>query len=256
MKLVQYVQHPTLHPYLPDPELATGAAVIICPGGGYRVLAIDHEGHKFAQWFADRGVAAFVLKYRLPTDYWMKQPEKGPLMDLQRALQVVRERSAEWSINAERVGVMGFSAGGHLAATALTHEPVIEGDEEQRFTVKPNFGILIYPVISMGEAFGHVWSRRQLLGDWPKYETVEAYSAEKQVDPETPPCFLLHAADDKVSVRNSLAFADALAQSGVSVEVHIPSTGGHGFGMAEEIAHLKGWPQWIWDWMNRMGWLE
>lgn len=229
-QVVSNVIQPTLAIFLPPKEKATGAAVIICPGGGYGVLVMKREGYDVAEAFNKMGVTAFVLKYRLPSDKTMIDPAIGPLQDAQQAIKTVRQRAPEWSVDPKKIGIMGFSAGGHLAATAGTHfkQPVI--DQPEAVSVRPDFMILVYPVITFRDDIGHSGTRKNLLGTSPKPEQVRRYSNELQVDSATPPTFLTHAGDDTVvPVKNSLIFYEALQQHGVPADLHIYTKGEHGY---------------------------
>lgn len=221
---------PALTPYFADPAKATGAAMVVCPGGGYEKLA-EHEGAGYAEWLAGNGIAAFVLTYRLGSDGY-RHPSM--LDDAARALRLVRAHAAVWNLNAQRVGIIGSSAGGHLAATLLTHFDAghtAASDPIERESSRPDFGILCYPVISMGPNT-HEGSRKNLLGDNPPVELVALLSNEKQVTLQTPPCFIWHTWEDPVvKVDNSLAFAEALQRAGVPFEAHIYEKGGHGMGL-------------------------
>jgi acetyl esterase/lipase len=228
---------PTLTAYLPAAESATGAAMVICPGGGYGFLA-DHEGKDYAEWLAKHGVAGIVLKYRLPKDGYL---HPAPLDDARRALRLTRAMAAEWKINAARVGIMGTSAGGHLAATLLTNfDTGTAGakDPVERFSSRPDLGILCYPVITMGE-HTHEGSRTFLLGKNPDPALVEKLSAEKQVSADTPPCFIWHTWEDPaVKVENPLMFATALREAGVPFDLHIYQKGTvHGIGLGGDPHH-------------------
>lgn len=223
-------------------------AVIICPGGGYRVEAYEHEGSLVAQWLNTMGINALVLKYRLPDERICANPETAPLMDLQRALQLVNKRAEEWQIAEGKVGVMGFSAGGHLAACGanLFHQPVLEGASAN--DVRPDFSILIYPVISMTDGLTHQGSREALLGTDPEDQLSRLYSMEQQVSATTPPTFILHAADDPaVPVANTSAYVNELNRKGVPVKKVILPEGGHGFGYKPAsptfiwLDYLKNW---------------
>lgn len=222
---------PTLTPYLPADGRANGAAVVVFPGGGYGHLA-SHEGHGYARWLCGYGTAAFVVKYRLGR-HGYRHP--AMLQDAARAVRTVRARAAEWGVDPGRVGVIGSSAGGHLASTILTHWDRGDADSDdpvERESSRPDFGILCYAVIGLGDELAHVGSRRNLLGDDPDPALVELLSNERQVNAETPPTFLWHTADDPVvSVRNSYAFADALARAGVPHELHVYPHGRHGLGV-------------------------
>ncbi len=221
---------PTLTPYLPAPDAATGAAIVICPGGGYGGLA-NHEGDHYARWLNESGIAGFVLKYRLaPAGY--RHPTM--LRDAARAVRTVRARAGEWKLDANRIGIMGSSAGGHLASTLLTHFDAGKPDAQdpiERQSSRPNLGILCYAVITMGQ-FTHQGSKRNLLGDNPSPELVRDLSNELQVTRETPPCFIWHTFEDTaVPVENSLQFAEALRRAGVPFDLHIYQKGGHGLGL-------------------------
>lgn len=225
------VTDPTITPYLPEKGKATGTAVVICPGGGYSGLAIEHEGRMVAKKFNEIGVTAFVLKYRLPSDKIMVDKTIGPLQDAQRAIQIVRERASEWGVDPAKVGIIGFSAGGHLASTAETHFNKVVIDNPKNTSVRPDFALLLYPVITFGE-MAHRGSQINLIGkDAPK-ELIDLYSNEKQVTPNTPPTFIVQAEDDKtVPVQNSLIFYEALLANKVKAEMHLYQAGGHGFGL-------------------------
>jgi acetyl esterase/lipase len=221
---------PTLTPFLPNPDKATGAAMVICPGGGYQHLA-PHEGEGYARWFAEHGIAAFVLKYRLAPDGYH---HPAMLQDAARAVRIVRARATDWNLAPHRIGIIGSSAGGHLASTLLTH---FDGgnpdaaDPVERVSSRPDLGILCYAVITLGK-FTHQGSKNNLLGTNPPPERVQELSNELQVRTNTPPCFLWHTFEDRtVPVENSLQFAEALRQAGVPFDLHIYQKGGHGMGL-------------------------
>jgi acetyl esterase/lipase len=251
------IDTPTLTVHLPAPEKANGCAVVICPGGGYQHLAIDYEGNDVAEWFNTFGVAGFVLKYRLAPAYRFP----APLLDVQRALRTVRAKADEWKIDPHRVGVMGFSAGGHLASTAATHFDAGRpdaGDSIDRQSCRPDFAILAYPVITMTGKFGHSGSKKNLLGENPDPQLAESLSNEKQVTPETPPTFLFHTSEDTgVPAENSVRFYLALRKAGVPAELHIYEKGRHGIGMGTKdpkLAFALGtWPGRLHDWMQLRG---
>jgi acetyl esterase/lipase len=253
------VSHPTLTVFLPSKEKANGTAVVICPGGGYAQLAFSHEGIDIAKKLNESGVAAFVLKYRLPSDLTMVNKEIGSLQDAQRAIQLVRQNAGQWGVNPGRVGIMGFSAGGHLASTAGTHFTAANTVIENKDTVslRPDFMILIYPVISFTDSIGHIGSRDNLLGKNPSPEKITEYSNELQVTPQTPPAFLVHAGDDgAVKVQNSLYFYEALHRNGVSAtELHVYPKGGHGFGMNNPTTKDR-WMERLQNWLDANGWLK
>lgn len=239
---ISHVQNPTIDVFLPSKRNATGQAVLICPGGGYGILAYDWEGTDVAKLLNSHGIAAIVLKYRLPDNDSNLEPHKSPLMDAQQAMKIIRNHADRWNISSNKIGVMGFSAGGHLASTLGTHF-----DEAS----KPNFMALIYPVITMNAAFTHMGSRKNLLGENPSDKLIAYYSNELQVTNSTPPTFLLHASDDEaVLVKNSLAFYEALIQHQVATEMHIYPKGGHGFGLGRELGHLSTWPDRLIEWMS------
>jgi acetyl esterase/lipase len=233
------VSKPTLTVYLPSKEKACGTSVIICPGGGYGILVMDREGHAIAKKFIEQGIAAFVLKYRLPSDRIMQDKSIGPLQDAQQAIMTLRMRAAEWGILPDKIGIMGFSAGGHLASSAGTHFLQRTIAKESNISLRPDFMILVYPVISLSDSIGHKGTRENLLGKEPSKELVEKFSNETQVSSKTPPAFITHAGDDKaVPVANSICFYSALQKNGVPASLFIYSKGGHGF--------LKSPPQDVW----------
>jgi acetyl esterase/lipase len=242
--MIRSVVIPTLEMYLPAKDFATGAAVIICPGGGYSVIVYQGEGISTAKDLASKGIAAFVLKYRLPDETKLDDDKIGPLQDAQQSIKVVRENAAKWGIDPAKIGIMGFSAGGHLASTLATHfkQPLIENTNNT--SLRPDFQVLVYPVITMQENLTHADSRKQLLGVSPTKETVDLFSNELQVDPQTPVAFLIHAADDvTVDVDNSINYFEALRKNKVAVEMHIYPRGGHGF-------RPKGWTDLLVSWMQ------
>ncbi|HEX2967768.1 MAG TPA: alpha/beta hydrolase, partial [Bacteroidales bacterium] len=216
-----YVTDPTLTVFLPSAEKATGTAVLICPGGGYGTLAFDHEGYQIAHWLNDNGIAGIILKYRLPSDLIMKNRTTGPLQDAQEGMRIIRRNAKEWKINASKVGVMGFSAGGHLASTLSTHygEKVYEADTTN---VRPDFSLLIYPVITFDSTFTHMGTRNNLIGRKPSAELIKKFSNELQVNEETPPAFLVHSADDNaVPVKNSIEYYNRLVAFKIPSELHV-----------------------------------
>lgn len=248
---------PTLTPYLAPKEKATGAAVVICPGGGYGHLA-EHEGRPVAEWLNTVGVTAFVLKYRLGPRYH----HPAMLQDAARAVRTVRARASEWGLDPARVGILGFSAGGHLASTAGTHFDAGKSDAAdplERVSSRPDVMILIYPVITMREKT-HAGSRKNLLGDNPAPELLALLSNEEQVTKETPPAFLVHTmTDTAVPVENTLAFVSALRRAGVPFELHLYERGPHGFGLGTARPNrpadpiLSTWPAHCADWLRLHG---
>lgn len=227
------VSVPTLTVYLPEKKTEfDGTAVVICPGGAYTILAIDHEGHEVARLLAANGIAAFVLKYRLPKDEIMADKRIGPLQDAQRAIQLVRERAAEWGIDPDRIGIAGFSAGGHLASTASTHFDHVLIPNPKGTSLRPDFSLLIYPVISMADSITHKGSQTNLLGEQPSAEDKIRFSNDRQVKASTPPAFVVHATDDTaVPIANSEAYVSALKSVGVDATLLTYPQGGHGFGL-------------------------
>jgi len=246
---------PTIIPYFAPKDKANGAAVVICPGGGYIGLSMENEGTQIAAAFNKIGVTAFILKYRLPSDSVMVDQTIGPLQDAQRAIQLVRQRATEWGIDTARVGIIGFSAGGHLASTAATHfdKEVIEN--KKHISLRPSFAVLVYPVITFGQ-WAHVGSKENLIGKNAPQALVDLYSNEKQVTPNTPPTFLVHAQDDGlVPVQNSLMFYDAMLKNNVKGEIHIYQSGGHGFGLHNKETK-DDWFSSLAKWMDGNGWLK
>jgi acetyl esterase/lipase len=246
------VSTPTLTPYLPEKGKATGTAVIICPGGAYFQLAMENNGTTVAAAFNKIGVTAFILKYRLPSDMIMVDKTIGPLQDAQQAILTVRTHAAEWGINPAKIGMVGFSAGGHVASTAGTHfnTPVIPNPA--KVSLRPDFMILLYPVITMGGET-HKQSRDNLLGLNPSAEQIDLYSNEKQITTNTPPTFLVQAEDDTtVPVQNSLLFYNSLVKAKVKAEMHIYQAGGHSFGMNNKKSS-EHWFDWCTSWLSDSG---
>jgi acetyl esterase/lipase len=249
--IVSKVSVPGLIAFIAPKEKATGAAVIICPGGGYTNLAMGYEGTEVAQRFNEVGISAFVLKYRIPTDSTMINKEVGPLEDAQRALIIVRTHSLEWGIDPKRIGMMGFSAGGHLASTAGTHFEKDYVTNTGHINLRPDFLILIYPVISFNPAIAHLGSEHNLLGPNPSQEKIREYSNELQVNARTPPAFLVHAKDDNVvPYENSMVFAEALRKNHVPAEVYLYEKGGHGFGMTNKTSK-QAWMNLCIEWLGK-----
>jgi len=250
------VDKPKITVYRAPADRATGAAVVVCPGGGYRVVAADHEGKQIAEWLNSLGVSAFVLQYRLGERY--RHP--APLQDAQRAIRMVRSRAKEWGVDPKRVGILGFSAGGHLASTAATHfddgRPDA-ADPVEREGSRPDFAVLCYAVISLVDPVAHAGSRRFLLGDPAPPALVEDLSNEKRVSARTPPTFLWHTADDaSVPVENSLQFFEALHRAGVPAELHVFPHGRHGLGLAPGDPAVSQWARLCATWMEGLGLLK
>jgi acetyl esterase/lipase len=247
---------PMLYMFLPPAEKAVGTAVCVCPGGGYGTLAMDHEGRQIAEWFNRLGVAAFVVDYRHRGKGY---GHPAPLQDAQRAVRIVRARAAEFRVRPDRIGIMGFSAGGHLASTVITHfdggDPTA-ADPIQRVSCRPDFAILCYPVIALAEPFTHRGSLRNLLGENPDPALVESLSSEKQVRADTPPTFLFHTDEDRgVPPENSVVFYLALRKAGVPAELHIFRVGRHGLGLAQGTPGTELWPQLAEAWLRGHGFL-
>lgn len=249
------VTQPTLEIHLPAKETANGTAVLIIPGGGYGIVAYTHEGTDVAKAFNKLGVAAFILKYRLPSDKTMSDKTIGPLQDAQQGIKTIRMRAKEWGVDTAKVGVIGFSAGGHLASTLGTHLSRQVIDNKEKTNLRPSFMILMYPVISLTEELMHKGSRDNLIGSAPSAELTTLYSNDKQVTSKTPPTMLVHAGDDGgVKVANSLRFYEALQQAGVPAEMHIYPKGGHGFGLNNNSTPDK-WMDRAENWLKSSGFL-
>jgi acetyl esterase/lipase len=242
---------PTLTPFLPAKDKANGAAIIVLPGGGYGHLS-DREGPPVAEWLNTLGITAFVLKYRLGPRYH----HPAPLQDAQRAIRTVRARAKDWGLDPQRIGILGFSAGGHLAATAGTHFASGRSDAPdpiERVSSRPDLMILIYPVITMRE-LTHQGSKENLLGPQPSPELVTLLSNEEQVTKETPPTFLVHTmTDPAVPVENSMMFAAALRKASVPFEFHLYERGPHGFALGDKDPILATWPARCADWLRLHG---
>ena len=240
---------PTLAIYLPDQQTATGAAVIICPGGGYGMESYRLEGTNIAEAFNRKGIAAFILKYRLPGDSIMIDKSIGPLQDAQQAIKTVRQHAAEWKLDSAKIGIMGFSAGGHLASTAGTHFETSYIPNDEKISLRPSFIILVYPVISMKDELTHNGSRENLLGKSPEAAQIALFSNELHVSPNTPPTWLTHTGDDKVvTVENSIHFYQELIRNKVKAEMHLYPTGNHGFVLSLPTDE---WMKPLFDWMKK-----
>jgi acetyl esterase/lipase len=234
-----------------NPLKPNGQSVIICPGGGYGILAASHEGTEVAKALNELGVTAFVLKYRIPSDKSNVDRSLAPLQDAQQAIRMVRKNAAKWGLKTDKIGIMGFSAGGHLAATATTLFALkADPSVSDTTSVRPDFSILVYPVVSFVEEITHKGSRNNLIGEKPTAEKTQQFSNEMQVTAQTPPTFLVHAADDgAVPVENSIRFYQACIKNKVPVEMHLYPKGGHGFGMNNKTTEDK--------WMDRLAnWLK
>ena len=239
---------PTLEIFLPEKDKANGTGVIICPGGGYAVIVYEAEGIRTAKEFAKHGIAAFILKYRLPNDSSMLDKKNGPLQDALQAMKIVRENTEKWNLNKNKIGIMGFSAGGHLASTAATHFDMKIIENAEGINLRPDFQILIYPVISMREILTHKGSRYNLLGDNPTEEITNLFSNELQVNEKTPPAYITHTGDDVVvTVDNSLEYYKALQKFNIPTEIHIYPKGNHGFVLSQIT---EKWMEPIINWLN------
>lgn len=252
--LIRNVSVPEITIFKPGVPDRNKPAVVICPGGGYAVLAYNLEGTEVAKMMNTWGVTAVVLKYRLPGDAIMKDKSIGPLQDAQRALQYVRENAKELDINPQMIGVMGFSAGGHLASTASTHFDNAYISNLLNTSLRPDFSILGYPVISFTDSLTHMGSRDNLVGKNPSQETIRNFSNELQVTEKTPPTFLVLAGDDNtVNPENSILYYEALLKNKVPAEMHIYENGGHGFGT--HILARNNWMETLKHWMEHNGYL-
>ncbi|MCX7876492.1 MAG: alpha/beta hydrolase [Melioribacteraceae bacterium] len=255
IKIIAKVNVPSIEIFSPSERSSNKKAVIICPGGGYKVLAYDWEGIDVARWLSSNGYTAIVLKYRLPDSTTMNKKEFVPLIDLQRAVRLVRANADKWKIDKNKIGIMGFSAGGHLVSTFGTrygnsfHEKV---DSIDFVDDKPNFMILAYPVVTFKEEFTHKGSRKFLIGNRPSTEMVKYFSNELYVSEKTPPTFIFHAQDDKsVPAENSILFYEALTKNKIKAELHIFEEGGHGFSLANSATSLKKWLEILLNWLEK-----
>ncbi len=248
---------PTLTIYLPPKEKANGTSVVICPGGGYWQLAFDHEGHKIAKWLNSNGIAAFIVKYRCKS---MGYQYPYPLLDAQRAIRTIRSGAKKFNIDPAKIGIIGFSAGGHLASTTGTRFDAGKADAKDaidKVSCRPDFMVLIYPVITMTKEFGHSGSKKNLLGENPDKELAESMSSELQVTSQTPPTFLVHTGEDTgVPAENSISFYLALQKAKVPAELHIFQKGGHGYDLADYLPTASAWPDMCLKWLKDIKLLE
>lgn len=244
-----------LYVYQPEADVNTGAAVVICPGGGYWVEAIDHEGFQIAEYLKSIGVTGIVLKYRLPY-----QNHEIPLTDALQAIRFVRSKASEWGIDPSKIGIAGSSAGGHLASTAGTHYDIGDPNSSDlygKISSRPDFMLLLYPVISFKEGIGHMGSRKNLIGETNDWDKAKRYSNELWVTKDTPPTFFVLADDDKsVIPENSISFYREMKKHGVAAELHIFAKGGHGFGMTNRDIPVSKWPALFTDWLKSMEIIE
>lgn len=242
------IENPILEVFLPAPNQSTGQAVMICPGGGYRGLAYDWEGTDIAKWLNGNGVAGIVLKYRMPNPSLGLAGTLIPSNDARQGLDIIHANAQEWNIDKDKIGILGFSAGGHLAATASTMPITIS--QTSMDTLNPDFSILIYPVISLNKNT-HGGSKMNLLGEDPSQEQIMEFSNEERVTSETPPTFIVHSADDlSVPVENSLVYYQALKDKDVSVEMHLYQTGGHGYALGINGGQESQWPSLCIQWLK------
>ena len=254
---IYQVGTPGFYAFFPSNQENKGAAVLICPGGGYQHLAYIISGMQLAKWFNTLGISAFVLNYRLPNSPDVRQREIAPLQDAQRAMRIIRANAEKWQIKPDKIGVLGTSAGGHLAANlgTSTEDATKINDELDKFPFNPNFMILVSPVITMGE-YAHAGSRKNLLGENPSRQLIEKYSLEKQVTVTTPPAFIVHAADDKaVNPRNSLMFYNALLDKSISASLHIFPNGGHAIALRNNPGSTETWTNLCEMWLTEMGFI-
>jgi acetyl esterase/lipase len=247
------VTDPTITVFLPSAEKATGTAVLICPGGGYGGLAFDHEGYAIARWLNNNGIAGIILKYRLPSDEIMKDKSVGPLQDAQESIRIIRRNALQWRIDPWKIGVIGFSAGGHLASTLSTHFAEKVYTVKDTTSARPDFSLLIYPVISFDSTFTHAGSRRNLIGASPSEDAVRHFSNELMITDKTPPAFLVHSADDKVvPVKNSIVYFEGLVRYNIPAELHVFQKGGHGYGLAINSGTQSAWPDLCLRWLKEI----
>ncbi|MBA3513028.1 MAG: alpha/beta hydrolase [Pyrinomonadaceae bacterium] len=254
---IHQVGTPGMYAFFPSLQENKGAAVLICPGGGYAHLAYVISGTQLAKWFNSMGVSAFVLKYRLPNSPDLKERQIAPLQDAQRAVRIIRSNAEKWCVNPDKIGVMGTSAGGHLAANlgTSTEDAAKINDELDRFSFTPNLMILVSPVITMGE-YAHAGSRNNLLGENPSKQLIEKYSLENQVTLTTPPAFVVHAVNDKtVNVRNSMLFCEALLDKKVTVSLHIFPHGAHSIALRNNSGSTETWTSLCEMWLVETGFI-
>ena len=246
---VRNVSEAEMYVYLPEKEKNTGAAVVICPGGGYWIEAMDHEGYDMAKWLQSKGIAGIVLKYRLPYGH-----HEIPSGDARQTMRIVRMNAKEWGIDPDKLGIAGSSAGGHLASTVGTSFDLgnkQSTDPIEKMSCRPDFMLLLYPVISFDESVGHMGSRKNLIGEGNDWKLAKQYSNELNVTKETPPTFLILADDDKtVLPQNSVDFYLALKKYDIPAEMHIFQEGGHGFGMTKKNLPVDQWPDLFYSWLK------
>jgi acetyl esterase/lipase len=260
ISIKERISSPQLWYYPTEKFIQNTAGILVLPGGGYQNLAFKKEGTEVAKWLNTLGISAFVLMYRTP--YWESSSCKKeiPLSDAKQAMRIIRHRASEWNINQNNIGVMGFSAGGHLAATLSTQFDYGNQDgidSLASFSTRPDFSVLVYPVISMRKAYTHMGSRQSLLGENPTNEDIIAYSNELQVKTDTPPAILIHASNDRaVHAENSIMYYKALLEKNIPAALHIWEDGGHGFGLHREKGSVKSWPNSVHQWFIQRGILK
>lgn len=248
--IVSKITIPTITAYLPEITDQKKSAIIIFPGGGYAINAIEHEGHDVAKWLQSQGIAAFVVKYRIPDTSTMLEKEWGPLQDAEQAIKTVRSNAKKWGINSHKIGVMGFSAGGHLAAFLSTHYTK-DLVQPHKVSLRPDFTVLIYPVVSFTDSIGHIGSRTNLIGPDISEQRIKEFSNEFHVNKKSPPAFLAHAKDDWVNYKNSVVYTNALQEAGIKNHLLLFEKGGHGYGMQNKESTIQ-WPDELMKWMKEM----
>ncbi len=250
------VDKPSVTVYFPTKQKANGAAIVICPGGGYVTLALDHEGRKVAQWYTDLGFTAVVLTYRIGTWDHKKYQHPAPFLDVSRAMRYVRSKSKDWKIDPEKIGIMGFSAGGHLASCVATMwdggNPKANNTIDKQSS-KPNFLVLVYPVITFRTKYAFTFGRGVLLGENASKEKIDSLSTEMQVSTHTPPTFMMYTDEDDINAMNSILFYTALKENRIPAELHIFERGKHGFGLYPEEPTIKKWPDLLKNWLTNRG---
>ena len=250
------ITDPEILVYPAPKEKSNGAAILVCPGGGYRYVSIVNEGYEVARWLNENGITAVILKYRLPSDSIMTDKSIGPLQDVQEAMRMIRRNAVSWSLNPDEIGIMGFSAGGHLASTLCTRFEDSVYETSDGINARPDFSILVYPVISMNKNITHGGTREMLLGLNPKETLIEKFSNELHVTDHTPPAFLVHASDDPaVPVENSINYYLALLKHHIPAEIHIYQAGGHGFGLSRSKTTESIWPASCIAWLKANRWI-
>jgi acetyl esterase/lipase len=244
---------PTAIVYLPEQATQPSGAIVILPGGGYGNLAMDHEGHQIARWANQMGLAGIIVSYRHRSRGY---GHPAPMLDAQRAIRLTRQRAEEWNLDPAKVGVLGFSAGGHLTTTVLTRfddGDAAAQDPVDKLSCRPDFGVVCYAVVALGESFTHKGSQRNLLGENASPELIRSLSNDKQVSERTPPCFVWHTQEDTaVPVQNSLAFYSALVEAKVPAELHVFPVGKHGIGLGASVPGASQWPSLCHDWLKRL----